>query len=252
MTPGTIITIAALVGLVVLVWKWDALRQLLRIKGSQAVASGTTAVERNKDRYKQLKALLPAQRTNVANCMATVDDLTKDLGEAEKALDVIKDEYKTATEMGASEAALDTLGKRFEAGEQKVDRIKGRLAEARSASDEAQAALDSTIESIKAFGDKIEDSELASNLTKALETAAAAKQQAKDINDKLSEASADFDAVDHDLNVARAKNKLGDGTAADRELDEIKKKAGAKSGRSKLDALTKGASNPPAGDQPQN
>ncbi|MBX3152762.1 hypothetical protein KF728_21570 [Candidatus Obscuribacterales bacterium] len=44
-----------------------------------------------------------------------------------------------------------------------------------------------------------------------------------------SPARADFDAVDHDLNVARAKNKLGDGTAADRELEEIKKKAGAKS-----------------------
>ncbi|MBX3152765.1 hypothetical protein KF728_21585 [Candidatus Obscuribacterales bacterium] len=149
MTPGTIITIAALVGLVVLVWKWDALRQLLRIKGSQAVASGTTAVERNKDRYKQLKALLPAQRTNVANCMATVDDVTKELGEAEKALDTIKDEYKTATEMGASKPLSTPLGSK-PAGEQKADRIKGVASPALSPHpDEVSAAFDSTIESIR-------------------------------------------------------------------------------------------------------
>ena len=251
MATGAIITIA-LIGLaVVLFYKWPALRQMLRIRGNDVVSKGSTAVERNKDRLKELKGLLPAQRTNVANCMATVDDLTADLADAEKALVTIQDEYKTATEMKASEAALDTLGKRYDAAEEKVKKIKGRLGEAQGASDEAQKALDETIEGIQAFGDKVEDSALAVHLTEALETSAKAKQQAKDINDKLSEASEDFDAVEHELNVARNKDNLGEGTAADRELDEMKKKAGAKSGRRKLDALTKGATPPSADDKPQ-
>lgn len=246
---STIIIVLAVLG-VVLFFAWPAFRQMLRIRGNAAVSKGTTAVERNKDRYKQLKGLLPAQRESVAQCMATVDDITKDLGQAEAAVVAVQDQYKTAKEMNASEAALDKLGKDFEAAEGKVTKVKGRLAEAKSASDEAQAALDSTIESLQAFADKVEDSELAAHLTQAINTSAAAKQQAKDINDKLSEAAEDFDAVDHDLNVARNKAKLADGTAADRELKDIKTKAAAKSGRSKLDAITGGTA-PKTDDKPQ-
>ena len=250
MTGTTIVIVLAILG-VVLFFAWPAFRQLLRIRGGAVVSKGTTPVERNKDRYKQLKALLPAQRTSVAECMATVDDITKDLGEAQAAVVTIQGEYKTAKELQASETALDTLGKQFEAAEAKVERIKGRLAEATNASKEAQAALDSTVESLQAFADKVADSELNAHLTDAINTSAAAKQQAKDINDKLSEAAEDFDAVDHDLNVARNKAKLADGTAGERELKDIKTKAAAKSGRSKLDALTSTPSTPPAGDKPQ-
>lgn len=241
--------LALLVLGVVLFFAWPKFRQAVRIRGNDAVSKATTAVERNKDRYRQLKAALPGQRTNVANCMATVDGITTDLKEAEAALVRIQGEYKTAKSMNASDKALDTLGKQFEDGEAKIAKIKGRLAEAKTASDEAQAALDETIEAIKAFGDKIEDAELATNLTAALETSAAAKQQAKDINDKLSEAAEDFDAVEHELNVARNKNKLADGTEGERELAEIKKKAAAQNGRSRLDALTGDAPKP--SDQPQ-
>lgn len=245
--------ILAVLGLgVVLYFTWPAFRQMLRIRGNDAVSKGTTAVERNKDRYRELKGKLPAQRTSVAECMATVDDITKDLGEAEQALVTIQGEYKTAKEMKASDVALDALGKQFEAGEAKIKKIKGRLAEAKGASDEAQKALDDTIEALQGFADRIEDSELATHLTQALETSAAAKQQAKDINDKLSEASEDFDAVEHDLNVARNLDKLADGSTADRELKDIKNKAKATTGRGKLDALT-GGGTPAAGptDQPK-
>ena len=244
---GTTIVIALIVLGVVLFFAWPAFRQFLRIRAGNAVGKGTTAVERNKDRYKQLKAELPIQRENVAQCMATVDDVTKDLTDAEAAVGAVQNEYKTAKELNASEGALDSLGKQFDAAEAKVTTIKGRLALAKTASDEAQNALDSTVESLKTFADKIQDSELAAQLTSAINISAKAKQQAKDINDKLSEAAEDFDSVEHDLNVARNKAKLGDGSAADRELADLKKKAAAKSGRSKLDALT----TPPASDKPQ-
>lgn len=253
MTGTTIVIVLAVLG-VVLFFAWPAFRQLLRIRGGEVVAKGTTPVERNKDRYKQLKALLPTQRESVAQCMATVDDITKDLSEAEAAVLTIQGEYKTAKELNASELALDTLGKQFDAAEAKVTKVKARLAEATNASKEAQGALDSTVESLQAFADKIEDSELAANLTDAINTSAAAKQQAKDMNDKLSEAAEDFDQVDHDLNVARNKAKLADGTAGERELKDIKTKAAAKSGRSKLDALTSTPTTPPAtppADKPQ-
>lgn len=245
MTGTTTVIVLAVLG-VVLFFAWPAFRQLLRIRGGAVVSKGTTAVERNKDRYKSLKAMLPAQRESVAQCMATADDITADLRDAEAAVLSIQGEYKTAKEMNASELALDTLGKQFDAAEAKVAKIKTRLAEANSASSEAQSALDSTVESLQAFAEKVEDSELSANLTAAINTSAAAKQQAKDINDKLSEAAEDFDAVDHDLNVARNKAKLADGTAGERELKDIKTKAAAKTGRSKLDALT----TPPA-DKPQ-
>lgn len=244
MTGTTIVIVLAILG-VVLFFAWPAFRQLLRIRGGAVVQKGTTAVERNKDRYKQLKALLPAQRESVAQCMATVDDITSDLNEANAEVGTIQEEYKVAKGANASELALDTLGKKFETAEAKVTRIKARLAEATNASNEAQAALDSTVESLQAFADKVEDSELNAHLTSAINTSAAAKQQAKDINDKLSEAAEDFDAVDHDLNVARNKAKLADGTAGERELKDIKNKTAAKTGRGKLDALTSTPTTPP-------
>lgn len=245
---STLLLVLVVIG-VVLFFSWAAFRQMVRIRGDNLVKKGTTPVERNKDRYKQLKAQLPGQRLNVANCMATVDDINKELGDAEKELVGVQEEYKTAKEMSASENALDTLGKKFETGEDKIAKIKTRLAEAKGASDEAQNALDETIESLQAFADKIKDSELSASLAAALRTSAAAKQQAKDINDKLSEAAEDFQEVDHELNVARNLNKLGDGSKGDQELKEIKKKAAAKSGRSRLDQLTGGGTTtPPASD----
>ncbi len=241
--------ILVLLGLgVVLFFSWAAFRQMVRIRGEAVVKKGTTPVERNKDRYKQLKAQLPGQRLNVANCMATADDINKELGEAEKELAGVQEQYKEAKELKASENALDTLGKQFEAGENKIAKIKNRLTEAKGASDEAQTALDETIEALQTFADKIKDSELSASLAAALRTSAAAKEQAKSINDKLSEASEDFQEVDHDLNVARNLNKLGDGTAGERELKDIKKKAAAKSGRSRLEELTGGGTTPPASD----
>jgi chromosome segregation ATPase len=244
--------ILVLIGIaVVLFFAWPQFRQMLRIRGNDAVSKGTTAIERNKDRYRELKGKLPGQREAVANCMATVDDITSDLRDAEEELAGIQGEYKTAKEMQASEAALDALGKKFEAGEAKIARIKGRLKEAQGVSAEAQTALSDTVEALQGFAEKIEDSELSASLTAALETSAAAKQQAKDISDKLSEAAEDFDAVEHDLNVARNKNKLADGSETDRELKDIKTKAAAKTGRGKLDALTGGGTTTPPADKPQ-
>ncbi len=255
MTGTTIVIVLAILG-VVLFFAWPAFRQLLRIRGGEVVSKGTTPVERNKDRYKQLKeALLPRSATSVAECMATVDDITKDLAEAQAAVVTIQGESTrpprncTGSKPPSTPSASSSKPPKPSRAHQGPPR-----AEATNASKEAQAALDSTVESLQAFADKVADSELNAHLTDAINTSAAAKQQAKDINDKLSEAAEDFDAVDHDLNVARNKAKLADGTAGERELKDIKTKAAAKSGRSKLDALTStpaAPTTPPAGDTPK-
>ena len=243
-TPTLILILLA--GAVALFFCWKAFNTFVRVRGNDLVKKGTTPLERNKLRLSDLKAKLPGERKEVADCMATVDDINKKLGDAQKEVKRLEGEYKTAKETGASEAALNGIGTDYEKAEQSVETIKARLTEAQSASDEAQKALDDTIEALKAFGDKIEDQELKTHLAAAIRTSAAAKQQAKDITDKLSEASEDFDSSEHDLNVARNEGKLADGSATDRERADIAKKAAAKTGRDKLEALTGGSSAAPA------
>ncbi len=151
-------------------------------------------------------------------------------------MEATKQKYATAKQLGASEAALDSLGADFTAATQAVVAQKAVVEAAVAASTEARNALEATIKAIQKFGDQVESDQNKAELTAALKTTADARQATQDINNQISQAGAAHHEVDRQLEEARAANELSKGSATDIELADLEEKAAAKSGRDALEA----------------
>lgn len=235
-TLGILIVVGAFVAGMVFSKNFrDRVLQTLRIKSNAALDKATTALERERDEYDQLVAKLPGQRAAVQKVMGNARIAQKDLDAKVADVARLEREYKEAKGLGASDAALDELATKFAAAEAAVEEQKKVVAEANAAAEEARNALDATVKALGKFAARIEADSRKVELTEALNVAAQARQQARDIASSLSKAGEASRQIDRELEEARAANELAKGTATEQELEALREKAAAKSAREKLE-----------------
>ena len=225
---------------------WPKFRQLVRIRSNDAVDGMSTAIEKEKDEYKQLVAKLPKQREAVSSVMARSTQADKALADAEARVTELQGKYVTAKNANAPDTVLDKYATEWEESKADVDAKRAIAEELNSAEEEAISALEETTEALKKFADKIERDEGKAELTKALDVAAEAREQAATMKSSISRAGEASRAIDHELEKARSRNELSKGSRADREVAEFEKQQAKKSAREALDALTGGGSAPAA------
>lgn len=214
-------------------------RQMLRIRGGNAVDSMTTTIEKEKDVYRQLMNQLPVQREAVSSVMARSSIAEKDLETAKQTVESAFSEYNEAKGLGASDQALDALAVKWEDAKEAVEAAEELLNEMHAAEEEATDELEKTINSLKKFEKQIEKDEAKSELATALKISAAAREQSGGLRSKISEAGKHSRTVDLELEKARAANNLSKGSKVDRELEDLSEKAKAKKARSSLEGSTK-------------
>jgi hypothetical protein len=215
-------------------------RQLVRIKGGNAVDSATSAIEKEHDAFEQLKKKMPLQRDMVTKVMAAANMAKGELDRRNAALEQVKSRFAQARKLGASDKALDELGSSFTTAKTAVDEQQKVLTEAQATAEEARHSLDQTITAMQKFGAKVENDKSKADLAAALRVTAEARQSAADISSALSAAGSASQAVDRQLEEARAANQLSKGTSTDQELQQLDEKAAAASGRAELEALLDG------------
>ncbi len=211
-------------------------QQLVRIWFNQTVKAGSTAVQREEDEYNRLSALLPVQEEAVTSVMADARVAAKDLKAAQDAVETAERDYNHADDLKATEGTLDSLATAWEDAKKHVVDMAAVATEAKKAADEAREALDETAKALKKFEQQLVRDKAKEKLTKALNITADARKQTKDMQAQIGAAAQASREVDHDLEQARARNELSQGTAAERELKELKASSGAKSAREQLKA----------------
>ncbi len=211
-------------------------RQLLRIRSSAAVKSGSTAVEKEKDIITQLMAKLPAQRQAVASVMANVDAAQRAYDAKKAEADQLFAKYQQYKGMNASADVLTQTSTQWQAAKAALPTLEGVLAEAHKNADDAQKALNSTIEALKKEQANIQSDEAKAQLAAAIRQNAQVQQQLQDLKNGLGTLADARKEVDADLDKARAENQLSQGTAADREMAALDEKAAAASAQSAIEA----------------
>ena len=213
-----------------------AFRQLLRIRSSAAVKNGSTAVEKEKDIINQLMAKLPAQRSAVASVMANVDAAQRAYDNKKKEADQLFAKYQQYKGMNASADVLTQTSTQWQAAKNALPTLEQVLAEAHKNADEAQKALNSTIEALKKEQSNIQSDEAKAQLAAAIRQNAQVQQQLADLKNGLGAMADARKEVDADLDKARAEGKLAQGTDADREMAELDEKAAAQTAQSSIEA----------------
>ena len=241
------ILLILLVGAVALYFGHKGFQQLVRIRTGKAIKAGSTAVEREEDEYKRLLGLLPTQEEAVTSVMADSRIAEKDLKAAKDAEGVAEKAYYDAEDLKASEGTLDTLATAWEDAKKHTADMAAVATEAKQAQDEAREALDETTKALKKFEQQLVRDKAKEKLTKALNVSADARKHAADMQKQIGAAAEASREVDHDLEQARARNELTKGSAADRELKELRERSAAKSAREQLKAKRAGTAQPEAG-----
>lgn len=224
-----------LVVVVILYFTWPAFRQMLQIRGGKAVSKATKASEKQRHEHARLTAEVNKQLDNVASARANATQAEKDVTAAEA--DVVKytNQYRTAAQGNASEDAKNAIAGKVAKAKTAVANKQAIAVEAAKIARQAVEALDQARESLQDFADQIENTEQKEALTAVLNTAAESSMALRNINDRLSAAGAAGREADHDLEKARAKNELAQGSDTDREIANIEKQASAAAVRAELD-----------------
>ncbi len=242
----TTILVLAAIAVVVLYFTWPAFRQMLQIKGGNAVSGATKASEKQRHEHQRLTAELNRQLDNVAAAKASATQAEKDVAAAEAQVEKLTGQYKTAVTGNASEDAKNAIAGNIAKAKASVTSKRAAANEAAKIAAQAVEALDQTREALKDFADQIQDTEQKEALTAVLNTAADASLALKNIKDRLSAAGEAARQADTDLEKARAKNELAQGSDTDREIAKIEKDAAAAAERARLDAELGITSTPPA------
>ena len=242
----TTILVLAAIAVVVLYFTWPAFRQMLQIKGGNAVSGATKASEKQRHEHQRLTAELNRQLDNVAAAKASATQAEKDVAAAEAQVEKLTGQYKTAVTGNASEDAKNAIAGNIAKAKASVTSKRAAANEAAKIAAQAVEALDQTREALKDFADQIQDTEQKEALTAVLNTAADASLALKNIKDRLSAAGEAARQADTDLEKARAKNDLAQGSDTDREIAKIEKDAAAAAERARLDAELGITSTPPA------
>ena len=217
-------------------------RQVLRIRGNEAVDNMATANERQRDRYKELMKKLPDQREKVTMIMARSTNADEELAEARKKAAELEAEALAADENGAPNSVVEELASDWQKAVEAVAN-KAKIAEELDAAEsEARAALDETTEALKDFKTEVEQGEAKTELMEALKVSAEARRQNKSLKDSISAASEDAKAIDLALEQARADNELSKGTKAEQEVAEYRRNNKKKSALAALRAKKAAAS----------
>lgn len=236
MEPVTlIIVLVVLVGLGLFAFS-PKFRQLLRIRTNSAIGKGSTPLERQKDKFRELVEDSRKQQANVANVMASFNSAKKALQQKKDAVDTVKRDYEVATRMNASEEVKNDLATKHAAAKAAVTTQENVVLELGKAADEARKALEKTREALQQIEAGIADDEAKSELAAALRTTADTLQQTKDVNSSLSEIGESRKQIDQELERARAGAELAQGSQTEREMEEIRKRAAAEEARKELDA----------------
>ena len=218
MDPITLIIGLVIVGVVAGAIFSPKFRQLLRIRGGKAVDAGSSALEKQEDQYNQLVAKLPKQRESVAKTKANATIAQKRLGELQTKLGEIEGEFKLAEAQKAPDDVTNAIA------------------------DEALKALEETTKALAKFKDRIAADANKVELTKALETAASARQELADIKTQISGAGQASAEIDRALEEARAKNDMSTGSTTDQAREKLKEQAAASSAKDRLRAKLSGQS----------
>ncbi len=232
----TTIIIIAIAGLVVLYFAWPAFRQMVQIIMGKKVAGATSTSDKLRHKQAELTAAVNQQLTSVATAKALAVQAGKDVTAAEQELADLENNYRVAVQGNASEAAQTDLLNKIAAVEGRIASRKTAAAEATKSAKQAVAALDGAREKLREFAEKVDDVQQKEALTKVLNTAADASIALKGVTDRMSEAGELIRGADLELEKARARGELAEGSETDRELADIAKKAKADEVRARLNA----------------
>ena len=136
----------------------------------------------------------------------------------------------------ASPDVLTQVSTQWQAAKDALPTLEGVLAEAHKNADEAQKALNSTIEALRKEQANIGSDEAKAQLASAIRQNAQVQQQLSDLKNGLGGLADARKEVDADLDKARAEGKLSQGTDADREMAALDEKAAAASAQSSIEA----------------
>ena len=199
--------------------------QLFRIRTAAAVNSASTAVERSEDHVNEAVKHLPAQRELVAAQMAAADKANSAAQNKRAEVDTLFTKVQTAINGKASDATITTLKTQWLTAKNAVAGLDEAATAAHAAADEAQTGLNEMIELIQTSAAGVEQLMSDTNLAAIYRQNSTIRQQLADMKAGLGDSSADTQSVQDDLATARHLNELSQGTAANREMAEIEKKA---------------------------
>ena len=211
-------------------------RQALRIWGNKGVTKATTPVERAKDRVRQAEAKLPGVRENVARLMTAAQNAQQAVADKKTEEQELLGKYSTAKNMNASEQTKETLKLRWKTAKDAIPGLEAAATAAAQEAEDAQKELEDYIQIIAESEAGVQKLEADATLAEIYRASAANRQALNDMKKGLGVNGEDAKAVRDELNTAKNANELSKGSAADREMAEIERKAKANSADDEIEA----------------
>ena len=202
-------------------------RQLFRINGNKIIKNASTPLDRVTDNVNQAIAKLPTQRALVASLMTAGEKAQKAADAKRTEVETLFAEVNTAINAKASDATITTYKQRWLAAKNAIPALDAAAVEAHNTAEDAQQELESLIAQIQESQAGVEKLKSDSQLTEILHQSGQLRQQVNDLKNGLGANADDVTAIQDGLSNARNANELSKGSAADREMADIKKKAQA-------------------------
>ncbi len=221
---------------VVLYFAWPAFKQMINIKAGNAVSGATKASEKMRSEQLALTADVKKQLTAVATVKGSAEAADREVTAAQALIAKLTGDFKMASEMKASDAAIDALAEKVAKAKADLAKKQQAAATAHALSVKAVKALDMAREALSDFSSKIDETERTEEMTTVLNTAADTSLALKDLNDRISGAGSAAAKAQKDLDTAQARLDLSQGSDTDQEIAEISKAAARKSARAQLEA----------------
>jgi chromosome segregation ATPase len=211
-------------------------RQALRIWGNKGVNNATTAVDRAKDRVRQAEAKLPGVRENVARLMTAAQNAQTAVTDKKAEAEELLTKYSTAKNMNASAQTQETLKLRWKTAKDAIPGLETAATAAAQEAEDAQKELEDYIQIIAESEAGVQKLEADATLAEIYRASAANRQALNDMKKGLGANGEDAKQVRDELQTAKNANELSKGSAADREMAEIERKAKANSADDEIEA----------------
>jgi len=204
---------------------FPGVRQTLRIWVGLGTANATTPVQRVKDKVKQAEAKIPQLRENVARQMTAAQNAQEAVEAKKKEAEDLLTEVETAQNSNASAGTQSTLTLRWQTANGSIAGLETAAKEAHDEAENAQKELEEALQTISESADFAAKLAADASLAQVYRDSTALRNQLNDLKKGLGETGSDAKEVKDELKTAKNASELSKGSVADREMEEIKRKA---------------------------
>jgi chromosome segregation ATPase len=204
---------------------FPGVRQTIRIWVGLGTANATTPVQRVKDKVKQAEAKIPQLRENVARQMTAAQNAQEAVESKKKEAEDLLTEVETAQNSNASAGTQSTLTLRWQTANGSIAGLETAAKEAHDEAENAQKELEEALQTISESADFAAKLAADASLAQVYRDSTALRNQLNDLKKGLGETGSDAKEVKDELKTAKNASELSKGSVADREMEEIKRKA---------------------------